>query len=103
MIHRVVKQVWSDLLKPLWREKKPLNPSVIIAPVPSSADSQPSSSIGSSSVVTSELFFDFSLGNAVNTEDTHVGGNEELSSVSQVNYISNSACDYRVLIFLIGL
>lgn len=100
MIQRVVKQVWSDLLNPLWREKKPLTPAVIIAPTPSSSDSQPSigTSVGPSSNVTSELCFDFSLGNTVNSAETHAGGNEDVSNITQVALMPNPACGHCILL-----
>lgn len=59
MVHRITLQVWTDVLTPLWREKRSITPTTL-----SSQDKDTSSTSsgrsGSGSSITSEICFEFS-------------------------------------------
>jgi hypothetical protein len=83
MIRRVVQQVWTDVLRPLWREKKPLAPSIVIATSADSTTTLSNAGVSSSSS-TSEICFDFSLGNVAIAGEANTSSSEEKIGLAQV-------------------
>jgi hypothetical protein len=93
MVDRITQQVWTNLITPLWREKNPLAPSVVIAPAPGSPASHPQAravGVGAGgNTAMSEICFDFSVGSAKSSAEANLSLNEDLFGAGgvQVNMI----------------
>lgn len=91
MIHHITVQIWRDLLTPLWREKKSLTPSITIAPTLDDLEAKGLSGSGGGVKVTSEFCFDFIMGSAKSSAESHLSSEDPLSG-SGGNQVCSSVC-----------